>query len=52
MKTPPTQTESPPLHPVVDFFPPLDDAEYDALKADIQAHGQKVPIALMGGAGH
>jgi hypothetical protein len=45
---PPVQpTESVPL--VKDLFPPISGKEYDALKADIQAHGVHNPIVVYQG---
>lgn len=37
------------FHEVADLFPKLPDPDYAALKADIKAHGQRVPIPLYHG---
>jgi hypothetical protein len=38
------------LHPLSGLFPPMARAEYAALKSDIEAHGQRVPIVIHEGA--
>jgi ParB-like chromosome segregation protein Spo0J len=35
-----------PVHPVAQWFPKMDDESYEALKVDIEAHGQSEPIVL------
>lgn len=37
-------------HPAADVFPMLDDEAFAALRDDIERHGQRVPIAMYGGA--
>ncbi|MDN7177330.1 S-adenosylmethionine-binding protein [Caballeronia sp. SEWSISQ10-4 2] len=38
------------LHSLSTLFPPMTDAEYATLKADIAAHGQRLPIVIHEGA--
>lgn len=37
-------------HPAAELFPMLDEEAFAALKQDIERHGQRVPIAMYGGA--
>lgn len=38
-----------PVHPLAELVPSMSDAEYDDLKADIEANGQREPITLYEG---
>ena len=37
------------VHPVSHLFPPMTDAEFNALKSDIETNGQREPITLWRG---
>lgn len=38
-----------PIHPAANFLPPMSEQELAALTADIQANGQRIPVALLNG---